>query len=141
MMLVVKRERNYVFNYIMIGFNDIECFKWFYDVVFGVFGVGELICNEIFVGIVWLFYWYDGNILVISQFFNGKFVIGVNGGIIGFKCEFLEQVKELYDVVVVYGGIFVEDLLGLCESVMGVMYLSYVLDLDGNKFCGFYCVQ
>jgi catechol 2,3-dioxygenase-like lactoylglutathione lyase family enzyme len=136
-----KRERNHVFNHIMIGSNDIERSKRFYDAVLGVLGAGEPIRNETASGIVRLFYRHDGNTLAITQPLNGQPATGANGGTIGFKCDSPEQVKELHDVAVAHGGTSVEDPPGLRESAMGAMHLSYVLDPDGNKLCGLYRVQ
>ncbi len=130
-----------MFNHIMIGSNDIERSKRFYDAVLGVLGAGEPIRNETPAGIVRLFYRHDGNTLAISQPLNGQPATGANGGTIGFKCDSPEQVKELHDVAVAHGGTSVEDPPGLRESAMGAMHLSYVLDPDGNKLCGLYRVK
>ena len=130
-----------MFNHIMIGSNDIERSKRFYDAVLGVLGAGEPIRNETASGIVRLFYRHDGNTLAITQPLNGQPATGANGGTIGFKCDSPEQVKELHDVAVAHGGTSVEDPAGLRESAMGAMHLSYMLDPDGNKLCGLYRVQ
>ena len=156
-----------MFNHIMLGTNDIERSKRFYDAVLGVLGAGEPIRNETPAGIVRLFYRHDGNTLAISQPINGQPASGIvrlfyrhdgntlaitqplngqpatgaNGGTIGFKCDSPEQVKELHDVAVAHGGTSVEDPPGPRESAMGAMHLSYVLDPDGNKLCGLYRVK
>ena len=123
-----------MFNHIMIGSNDIERSKRFYDAVLGVLGADDP-------GLVRLFYRHDGNTLAITQPLNGQPATGANGGTIGFKCDSPEQVKELHDVAVAHGGTSVEDPPGLRESAMGAMHLSYVLDPDGNKLCGLYRVK
>lgn len=125
-----------MFNHIMIGSNDIERSKRFYDAVLGVFGAGEPIRNEAGSGHIRLFYRHNGSTLAITQPINNEPACGANGGTIGFKCNSPEQVKEFHDVAVAHGGRSVEDPPGLRESPMGAMHLSYVLDPDGNKLCG-----
>lgn len=130
-----------MFNHIMIGSNDIERSKRFYDAVLGVIGAGEPVRNESASGHVRLFYRHDGNTFAVTQPINGEAATGANGGTIGFKCDSPEQVKEFYDVAVAHGGTPIEDPPGLRQGSVGAMYLSYVLDPDGNKLCGLYRVK
>ncbi|MBL7251454.1 VOC family protein [Alloalcanivorax sp. C16-2] len=130
-----------MFNHVMIGSNDIERSKRFYDAVLGVFGAREAIRNESPSGHMRLFYIHDGSTFAVSQPINNESATGANGGTIGFKCESPEQVKEFHDVAVAHGGKSVEDPPGLRESAMGAMHLSYVLDPDGNKLCGIHRVR
>ena len=125
-----------MFNHIMIGSNDIERSKRFYDAVLGVLGAGEPIRNEAGSGHIRLFYRHDGSTLAITQPINNEPACGANGGTIGFKCDSPEQVKEFHDVAVANGGTSIENPPGPRESPMGTMHLSYVLDPDGNKLCG-----
>ena len=130
-----------MFNHIMVGSNDIERSKRFYDAVLAVFGAPEGIRNEAATGHVRLFYMHNGNTFAVSQPINDQPATGANGGTIGFKCESPEQVKEFHDVAVANGGTSVEDPPGLREGAMGAMHLSYVLDPDGNKLCGIHRVR
>ncbi|GAA5120299.1 VOC family protein [Alloalcanivorax gelatiniphagus] len=130
-----------MFNHIMVGSNDIERSKRFYDAVLAVFGAPEAVRNESATGHVRLFYVHNGNTFAVSQPINDQPATGANGGTIGFKCDSPEQVKEFHDVAVAHGGKSVEDPPGLRESAMGAMHLSYVLDPDGNKLCGIYRVR
>ena len=125
-----------MFNHIMIGSNDIERSKRFYDAVLGVFGAREGMRNEAPTGHVRLFYIHNGSTFAVSQPINDQPACGANGGTIGFKCDSLEQVKEFHDVAVAHGGTSIENPPGPRESSMGTMHLSYVLDPDGNKLCG-----
>tara|TARA_R110001606_G_scaffold83958_5_gene191430 strand:- start:132324 stop:132743 length:420 start_codon:yes stop_codon:yes gene_type:complete len=135
------KERENVFNHIMIGSNDIERSKRFYDAVLSVLGAGEPVRHQTAAGHTRLFYRHEGNTLAVTQPINGEAACGANGGTIGFKCGSPEQVKEFHDVAVAHGGKSVEDPPGLRESDMGAMHLSYVLDPDGNKLCGLYRVK
>lgn len=127
-----------MFNHIMIGSNDIERSKRFYDAVLGVLGAGEPMRNDTESGHTRLFYIHDGSTFAITQPINGEAACGANGGTLGFKCHSPEQVKEFHDVAVAHGGKPIEDPPGLRESNMGAMHLSYVLDPDGNKLCGIF---
>jgi len=125
-------------NHVMLGSNDIDRSKRFYDAVLGVLGAGEAIRNVAASGHVRLFYRHDGSSFGLSQPINGEQATCANGGTIGFKCSSPEQVKQFHDVAVAHGGRSIEDPPGLRESGMGAMHLAYVRDPDGNKLCAAY---
>ena len=127
-----------MFNHVMIGSNDIERSKRFYDAVLGVLGAGEPVRNIANSGHARLFYRHDGSVLCITEPINGEEATSANGATIGFKCSSAEQVRELHDVAVAHGGISIEDPPGLRESNMGAIHLSYVRDPDGHKLCAIY---
>ena len=127
-----------MFSHIMIGSNDIERSKRFYDAVLGVFGAGEPMRNENATGQTRLFYRHDGSTFCISEPIDGKAATFANGGTIGFKCNSPEQVKEFHDVAVAHGGTTIEDPPGPRSGAMGTMHLSYVRDPDGIKLCGLF---
>jgi len=126
-----------MFNHIMVGSNDIERSKGFYDAVLGTLGyAGEPIRNVAGSGHVRLFYLHNGGTLCLSEPINGEPASFANGGTIGFKCESPDQVKAFHDVAVAHGGSSIEDPPGPRDGgPLGVMHLSYVRDPDGNKLC------
>lgn len=124
-----------MFSHIMIGSNDIERSKQFYDAVLGVLGVGEAMRNVATTGHTRLFYRHDGGTFGISEPINGEAATYANGGTIGFKCSSPEQVVEFHRVAVANGGTSIEDAPGPRAGQLGVMHLSYVRDPDGNKLC------
>lgn len=128
-------------NHVMLGSNDIERSKRFYDAVLGVLGAGEAFRNVAASGHVRLFYRHDGSSFGLSQPINGEPATCANGGTIGFKCSSPEQVKQFHDVAVAHGGRSIEEPPGLRESNMGAMHLAYVRDPDGNKLCAVYRVK
>jgi catechol 2,3-dioxygenase-like lactoylglutathione lyase family enzyme len=130
-----------MFSHVMLGSNDIERSKQFYDAVLGVLGAGEPLRNEAGSGHVRLFYRHEGSSFCISEPINGEAATCANGGTIGFKCSSPEQVKRFHDVAVAHGGTSIEEPPGLRESPMGGMHLSYVRDPDGNKLCALYRVK
>jgi catechol 2,3-dioxygenase-like lactoylglutathione lyase family enzyme len=129
-----------MFSHIMVGTNDIERSKRFYDAVLGVLGAGEPLRNQAGTGHTRLFYRHEGNTFCVSEPINGKAAACANGGTIGFKCHSPEQVKEFHDVAVAHGGTSIEEPPGLREGKLGAMHLAYVRDPDGNKLCALYRV-
>ena len=124
-----------MFNHIMVGTNDIQRSKRFYDAVLGLLGAGEPIRNEAPTGHVRLFYRHEGNTFGISEPINGEQATPANGGTIGFKCSSPEQVREFHDIAVQNGGVSIEGPPGPREGGMGMLHLAYVRDPDGNKLC------
>ena len=122
-------------NHVMVGSNDIERSKRFYDAVLQVLGAGEPLRNQNATGQVRLFYRHDGSTFCVSEPIDGESATPANGGTIGFKCSSPEQVQQFHDVAVAHGGASIEDPPGLREGQLGALYLCYVRDPDGNKLC------
>jgi len=127
-----------MFSHIMVGSNDIERSKRFYDAVLGVFGAGEPVRNAAKTGHQRLFYRHQGTAFCVSQPINNEPATPANGGTIGFKCSSPEQVKEFHDVAVAHGGVSIEDPPGVRNSNSVVLHVAYVRDPDGNKLCALY---
>ena len=129
-----------MFSHVMVGTNDIERAKRFYDAALGTLGVGEPLRNVAGSGHARLFYRHDGGTFCVSEPINGEAACHANGGTIGFKCSSPEQVQQFHDAAVAHGGASIEQAPGLREGKMGAMHLSYVRDPDGNKLCAIYRV-
>ena len=125
-------------NHVMLGSNDIERSKRFYDAVLGVLGAGEPMRNVNATGQTRLFYRHDGSTFGLSEPIDGQPATASNGFTLGFKCNSPEQLKQFHDTAVAHGGISIEDPPGLREGKMGAMYLAYVRDPDGHKLCALY---
>jgi catechol 2,3-dioxygenase-like lactoylglutathione lyase family enzyme len=128
-------------NHVMLGSNDIERSKRFYDAVLGVLGATEPFRNIAPSGHVRLFYRHDGSTFCLSQPINNEAATVSNGATIGFKCTSPEQVKQFHDVAVAHGGVSIEDPPGLRSGSTGAMHLAYVRDPDGHKLCALYRVK
>jgi len=124
-----------MFSHMMIGSNDIDRSKKFYDAVLGVLGVGEPVRDINSSGQTRLFYRHDGVTFCVSEPINGEPATFANGGTIGLKCGSPEQVRHFHDAGVANGGRSIEDPPGLREGRLGAMHLAYVRDPDGNKLC------
>lgn len=130
-----------MFNHVMIGSNDIERSKRFYDAVLGTLGAREPLRNKASSGHTRLFYRHDGNLFGVTEPIDGEMATVANGGTIGFKCNSPEQVRAFHDAAVAHGGKSIEDPPGLRDGSLGAMYLAYVRDPDGNKLCAIYLVK
>ena len=123
-------------NHVMLGSNDIEKTKKFYNSVLSVLGAGDAMEHVNETGQTRLFYIHDGSTFSVSEPVNGEPVSIANGSTIGFVCDSPDQVKEFHDIAVANGGISVEDPPGPRDGTMGLMHLCYFLDPDGHKICG-----
>ena len=123
-------------NHTMIGSNDIQRTRAFYDAVPSVLGAGPAMEHVNDTGQKRLFYIHDGSTFGISEPINGEPATVANGATIGFICNSPEQLQEFHDVAIANGGTTSEDPPGAREGSMGTMYLCYFLDPDGHKICG-----
>lgn len=124
-----------MFSHVMVGSNDIERSKRFYDAVLGVLGAGEPLRNQNSTGQTRLFYRHEGGTFCVSEPIDGQPATSANGATIGFKCSSLAQVKQFHDTAVAHGGTSIEDPPGPREGKLGAMNLAYVRDPEGNKLC------
>ena len=127
-----------MFSHIMVGTNDFDRAKAFYDAVLATLGAGPGNINEAATGHKRAFWVHNGGIFAISQPINNEPAACANGATIGFKCSSPEQAKHFHDVAVAAGGTSIEDPPGLRTSTLGSLYLAYVRDPDGNKLCALY---
>ena len=116
-----------MFSHVMIGVNDIEASKQFYDAVLGALGIGPGIENK-----GRYFYASASGMFAITKPINGEPATHGNGSTIGFAVESEEQGNAWHAAGVANGGTTCEDPPGVRE---GVMYLAYLRDPDGNKIC------
>ena len=127
-----------MFNHIMVGSNDIERSKRFYDAVLGTLGAGEPLRHQAATGHVRLFYRHDGGTFGVSQPIDGEVATIGNGSTIGFRCKSPGQVLQFHDTGVAHGGTSIEDPPGLRNGTLGSMHLAYLRDPDGNKLCAIF---
>ena len=122
----------------MLGTNDIERSRRFYDAVLKMLGTGDAIENTNKTGQRRLFYRHDGATFCVSEPIDGQAATAGNGGTIGFKCGSPEQVQAFHAVAVANGGTSIEEPPGPRTGPSGVLHLAYVRDPDGNKLCALY---
>ena len=119
-----------MFSHIMIGTNDLDKAKTFYDALLGTLDVppGRADRHRIF-------YRTKTGTFSVTKPINGEPATSGNGSTIGFKCNSPEQVRQFHDTAVAHGGVSIEEPPGLREGKLGALHLAYVRDPDGNKLC------
>lgn len=128
-------------NHVMIGSNDIERAKRFYDAVLGTIGVAPVQPHKAPSGHARILYKHDGHIFCVTEPINGEPATIANGSTIGFKCTSVDQVHAFHEAALRSGGTPAEAPPGIREGALGPMYLAYVRDPDGNKICAIHRVQ
>lgn len=123
-----------MFSHIMIGTNDVERAKGFYDALLATIDVPPGFVDD---GRR-IFYRTATGTLGVSKPINGEDACFANGGTIGFACNSPEQVDAWHAAGVAAGGVTCEDPPGVRAGGMGKLYLAYLRDPDGNKLCGLY---
>jgi catechol 2,3-dioxygenase-like lactoylglutathione lyase family enzyme len=119
-----------VFSHIMIGTNDLDRAKTFYDSVLGALGVPPARVDG-----HRIFYFTPGGVFSVSKPINGEPATPANGGTIGFSATSSEQADAWHAAGLAAGGAACEDPPGVREGSTGKMYLAYLRDPDGNKLC------
>ena len=120
-----------MFSHVMVGSNDVERSKKFYDALFDAIGAKP--GREDGKGVNYL---HNGALFMVRPPKNGEPATNGNGSTIGFTIDSPEQVKAWHDAAVANGGRSIEDPPGIRPGTFGPLYLAYVRDPDGNKLCG-----
>ena len=120
-----------MFSHVMVGANDVNTSKLFYDAILGTLGIppGKLDAKGR------VFYITKTGIFAITKPINGQPATAANGSTIGFAVESPEQGNAWHAAGVAHGGTACEDPPGLREGAMGALYLAYLRDPAGNKIC------
>lgn len=120
-----------MFTHIVVGSNDLERSRHFYDATFGAIGAGT--------GTVdakgRLVYSKDGQRYLVTKPIDGEAATFANGGTVGFKMDNPEMVQAWHDAGVTHGGTSIENPPGVREGTRR-LFLAYLRDPDGNKLCG-----
>ena len=120
-----------MFSHIMVGSNNIERSKKFYDALLGTLGAKPAMVDDK----NRLIYMHNGGLFLVTTPINGQPATGANGGTIGFACETQAQADAWHAAGVANGGTTCEDPPGVREGGFGKLYLAYLRDPDGNKLC------
>jgi len=121
-----------MFTHVVLGTDDIEQARRFYDVLLGTLGVPPGRIDER----GRLVYMHDGGRLVITRPVDGRPAAAGNGHTLGFRASSSEQVDAWHAAGVAHGGTTAEDPPGIRQATEGrVIYLAYLRDPTGNKLC------
>jgi catechol 2,3-dioxygenase-like lactoylglutathione lyase family enzyme len=119
-----------MFSHIMIGTNDLDRAKAFYDKVLGALGIAPAMVDA-----HRIFYRTPSGVFAVTKPIDGEPATAPNGGTIGFACSSAQQADAWHAAGVANGGKSIEDPPGVREGRMGKLYLAYLRDPDGNKIC------
>lgn len=121
-----------MFRSVVLGSNDMDRSKRFYDAVMGVLGCppGELNFRGA------LIYRHNGASLMITRPLDGNPATVANGNTVAITLDSPEQVLAWQEAGVASGGSAIEDPAGPRTYPTGRVYSAYLRDPDGHKLCG-----
>jgi catechol 2,3-dioxygenase-like lactoylglutathione lyase family enzyme len=100
-----------MFSHVMVGTNDLDRAKSFYDALLGTLDVPPATVN-------------------------GQSIFYMTPtGTIGFAAKSPQRADAWHAASVANGGTTCEDPPGVREAAVGRLYLAYLRDPDGNKIC------
>lgn len=119
-----------MYSHMMVGSNDIDRSKAFYDALFASVGGKP--------GIVdpkgRIIYMHNGGMFLVTKPIDGEAATPGNGMTIGFAMNCPEECDTWHAAGVAAGGKAIEDPPGVRDGGMK-LYLAYLRDPDGNKLC------
>lgn len=120
-----------MFSHIMLGANDIEESKAFYDAILGVLGYKPGVMDPK----GRCFYFTDTGVFALTKPIDGEPASCGNGSTIGFTVESEELGDAWHAAGIANGGTACEDPPGVREGGGMKLYLAYLRDPSGNKIC------
>ncbi|MDG2060669.1 MAG: VOC family protein [SAR86 cluster bacterium] len=124
-----------MFSHVMLGANNIEESKIFYDALLGVLGGEPGVLSPNTTGQKRYFYFLDNMAFCISEPIDGNEATHGNGGTIGFSVKNTETGDAWHAAGIENGGTACEEPPGIREGGGFKTYLAYLRDPSGNKLC------
>jgi len=120
-----------MFSHVMIGANDIDASKRFYDATLGALGHGA--------GAIdpkgRCFYRTAEGVFGLSKPIDGAAASHGNGSTLGFAAASPEAADAWHAAGLANGGVACEDPPGVRDGGGARIYLAYLRDPSGNKIC------
>ena len=126
-----------MFSHVMVGADDVQTSKDFYDAILGVLGHEPGVFDDK----GRCFYFTPTGIFAITNPINGEPASHGNGGTIGFAAENPAAADAWHAAGLANGGSACEEPPGVREGAAGKLYLAYLLDPSGNKICALHRVE
>lgn len=126
-----------MFSHVMVGANDIDESKQFYDAIMDVLGHRPGVIDEK----GRCFYYERSGVFSLSKPIDGAPASCGNGSTIGFTADSPEAVDAWHAAGLAHGGAAIEDPPGVRESGTTKMYLAYLRDPSGNKICALHLMS
>jgi catechol 2,3-dioxygenase-like lactoylglutathione lyase family enzyme len=125
-----------MFSHIMVGTNDMDKSKAFYDAILGSLGYEPGTIDDK----GRCFYITPTGIFSITIPIDGESASPGNGNTIGFAVDSPDAAKTWHATGLANGGTTCEEPPGLRDSALGQLYLAYLRDPAGNKICALHSV-
>ena len=126
-----------MFSHIMVGANNVEQSKVFYDAVLGALGYKPGKIDEK----GRCFYMNKSGVFALSKPIDGESACNGNGSTIGFSAKDPESADAWHAAGLANGGTTCEDLPGVRDGSLGKLYLAYLRDPSGNKICALHLMK
>lgn len=123
-----------MFSHVMLGAENIDASKKFYDAVLGALGAKPGIIDP--KGRV--IYMHGGGLFLLSRPIDGQPASCGNGSTIGFAASSEAEANAWHEAGLAAGGKAIEDPPGMREGGGMKLYLAYLRDPAGNKVCAMY---
>ena len=125
-----------MFSHVMLGADDIDASKSFYDASLGTLGVQPGRVDPM--GRV--MYLTQSGLFILTKPLNGEPASCGNGSTIGFSADSPEAVEAWHKTGAASGGTPIENPPGIREMGPMKLYLAYLRDPAGNKLCAMHRV-
>ncbi len=126
-----------MFSHVMIGSNDVEASKKFYDAVLATMGYAAGVMD----GKDRCFYFTESGVFAITKPINNEPATHGNGSTIGFAATSPDIANAWHAAGLANGGTECEDPPGIRDlAAAGKLYLAYLRDPSGNKVCALHRV-
>jgi catechol 2,3-dioxygenase-like lactoylglutathione lyase family enzyme len=122
-----------MFSHLMIGTNDLERSRAFYDTLLGTLGVRPGVLDGYRV-----FWRTPTGIFSVTKPINGEPATVANGSTIGFAAASEEAALAWHAAGLAAGATACEDPPGIREGAGTKLFLAYLRDPDGHKLCALY---
>lgn len=125
-----------MYSHNMVGSNDLDASKTFYDATFQAIGGKPAIQDDK----GRLIYVHNGGMFLVGAPIDGEQATVGNGCTIGFAMATPEQADAWHRAGIEAGGTAIEDPPGVREGNGMKLYLAYLRDPSGNKLCALHRV-
>lgn len=120
-----------MFSHVMLGADDIDASKAFYDATMTALGGKPGMVDP--KGRV--IYLNNGGLFLLTKPIDGQPASCGNGSTIGFAAKSPEEADAWHAAGLAHGGTAIEDPPGVREGAGMKLYLAYLRDPAGNKVC------
>jgi catechol 2,3-dioxygenase-like lactoylglutathione lyase family enzyme len=126
-----------MFSHVMVGANDVQQSKVFYDAILGALGHDPGVIDDK----GRCFYFTKSGIFAISKPIDGGPASNGNGSTVGFAAKDPAAADAWHAAGLAHGGTACEDPPGVRAGAAGKLYLAYLRDPSGNKLCALHRVK